>query len=230
MSVEVLAAFDGLLEAIQGERERLADAVREATLQGRFAEARQLLAQTEKVEHIAQGVRQLREAWQNPELTSPGKRTWMARKSTKLMEGANRSQLSDPGDEDSPELAMVEQLFGGPQLRRRGRRQAVHRTPTWAYRTPILEALEQLGGRGQVQEVLNLVYEKMEDLMTEDDLKPLPSTQEDRWRNAAQWARQTLVNEGLLRHDSPRGVWEMTDAGRAYLEQVRQQRAEGEEP
>jgi restriction system protein len=28
-----------------------------------------------------------------------------------------------------------------------------------------------------------------------------------------------MVNEGLLKKDSPRGVWEISDKGRRYLEQ-----------
>lgn len=32
-----------------------------------------------------------------------------------------------------------------------------------------------------------------------------------------------MVQEGLLRGDSPRGVWEISEAGRRYLALVRQQ-------
>jgi len=38
-----------------------------------------------------------------------------------------------------------------------------------------------------------------------------------RWRNTAQWARHSMVKEGLLKADSPRGIWEITDAGRASI-------------
>lgn len=120
--------------------------------------------------------------------------------------------------------------LGGPRRRRRGPRGAVDITPNQAYRVPVLEALEQLGGRGRTQEVLNIVYEKMKDCLTEDDLKPLPEGGDVRWRNMAAWARYRMVNEGFLRDDSPRGIWEMTEAGRAYLEQARRQIREGNEP
>jgi restriction system protein len=38
-----------------------------------------------------------------------------------------------------------------------------------------------------------------------------------RWRNTAQWARNSLREEGLIRDDSPRGIWEITDKGRQWL-------------
>jgi len=51
------------------------------------------------------------------------------------------------------------------------------------------------------------------------DDQPLTSDPKmPRWRNAAQWARNAMVNEGLLASDSPRGVWEVTAAGRKWLD------------
>jgi hypothetical protein len=38
-----------------------------------------------------------------------------------------------------------------------------------------------------------------------------------RWRNAAQWARQSMIYDGYLKSDSPRGVWEVSDKGRKFL-------------
>jgi hypothetical protein len=43
-----------------------------------------------------------------------------------------------------------------------------------------------------------------------------------RWRNSAQWARNTMRQEGLLKEDSPHGTWEITDAGRARLTEGKQ--------
>jgi len=50
------------------------------------------------------------------------------------------------------------------------------------------------------------------------DLEPLASDPKTpRWRNAACWARSAMVNEGLLKSDSPRGVWEISAEGRKRL-------------
>lgn len=92
------------------------------------------------------------------------------------------------------------------------------RTPDSDYYRPILETLVAMGGSGRVAEVLDLVFEKMRPVLRDVDLEPLTSDPDNfRWRNAAQWARHSMVKEGLLKQDSPRGVWEISEAGRVYL-------------
>lgn len=89
------------------------------------------------------------------------------------------------------------------------------RTPEVAYRKPILTVLAHLGGAGKVAEVLEQVKQIMKPVLKDVDYQPLASGPDNpRWRNAAQWARNSMITEGLLKADSPRGVWEITDAGR----------------
>jgi Mrr N-terminal domain len=48
--------------------------------------------------------------------------------------------------------------------------------------------------------------------------EPLASAPDmPRWKNAAQWARNSMVKEGLLRSNSPRGIWESSEAGTRFL-------------
>lgn len=92
------------------------------------------------------------------------------------------------------------------------------RTPEDAFRRPILEALTELGGSATLGDTLDLVYEKMKDCLNEYDHQKLASPPHDpRWRNTAQWCRNALVKEGLLSNASPRGIWEITKAGRDEL-------------
>ncbi|MCX7964842.1 MAG: hypothetical protein D6691_12580 [Candidatus Hydrogenedentota bacterium] len=92
------------------------------------------------------------------------------------------------------------------------------RTPHEAFRKPILEALVKLGGKAPVSDVLLLVREQMRPYFKPADWAPLASNPTtSRWRNAAQWCRLFLVQEGLLKEDSPRGIWEITEAGREWL-------------
>ncbi len=227
MSADVPAAFEMLLEAMNGEKVQLADAVREATLQGRFDEAQRLLARTQYLERLIGQVRQLQEAWDQLEsgvLPTADLGPSIVREPVRSDDATTRYRmikepmLSDD-DQNAPELALVDRLFGARRPRRR--RQPVDKTPEREYYVPILEALEELGGRGYVDEVLKIVYAKMRERFTEDDLLLLPAGGDYRWHNTAQWARRHMVDEGLLRDDSPRGVWEMTEAGRKYLEQSR---------
>lgn len=39
-----------------------------------------------------------------------------------------------------------------------------------------------------------------------------------RWQNTAKWERYNMVQEGLLANNSPKGIWEITSAGRMMLE------------
>lgn len=92
------------------------------------------------------------------------------------------------------------------------------RTTEDAFRIPILESLIELNGRAQMKDVLKKVYQKIKNQLNEHDLSALPSNPDQiRWENTAQWCRNTMVNEGLLSSDSPRGIWEIAEKGRQYL-------------
>jgi len=112
---------------------------------------------------------------------------------------------------------------GVAEKRKRGKRKVKGplrrglRTPEDAFRRPILEALAELGGSAPMREVLALVEKKMSGVLNEYDYQPL-QTGEIRWRNTAQWCRNTLVREGLLRSDSPKGIWEIAASGWLELE------------
>lgn len=94
------------------------------------------------------------------------------------------------------------------------------RTSEAEYYRPILQVLVEMEGSGVVADVLERVGEKMKPVLKDVDYDPLSSDPNNpRWRNAAQWARNSMVKEGLLNTDSPRGVWEISQSGRDYLQQ-----------
>ncbi|MDW8060895.1 MAG: winged helix-turn-helix domain-containing protein [Thermomicrobium sp.] len=93
------------------------------------------------------------------------------------------------------------------------------RTPETSFRRAILESLVELGGRAPTNAVLRRAEEKMRHVLNEYDYQPVPSTPHIiRWEKTAAWCRYTLIKEGLMRADSPRGIWEISDAGRRALE------------
>jgi hypothetical protein len=92
------------------------------------------------------------------------------------------------------------------------------KTPEEKYRIPILIALESLGGSAFCQNVLNIVEELMIGELNETDMEGLKSDPKTkRWRNTAMWARNSMRVEGLLKSNSPRGVWELDEAGWNFL-------------
>ena len=93
------------------------------------------------------------------------------------------------------------------------------KVPNEAYELPILEAVYELGGSARMGEVLKLVEKKMQHLLGDVEYQTQPSGADLRWRNTAQWARNTLVHQrGMLKKDSSHGVWELTDKGMAEVE------------
>jgi len=85
------------------------------------------------------------------------------------------------------------------------------------YRLPILQVLQSMGGRGRTREVTDKVFELVKGSLNEADLALRESTGEETWRNRACWERLVMVELGLLEKSSPRGVWEISEAGRKWL-------------
>ena len=96
------------------------------------------------------------------------------------------------------------------------------KVPNEAYEHPILESVYELGGKARMRDVLPLVESKMKHLFSEVDYQITPGGGDYRWRNTAQWARNTLVHRrGLLKQDSGHGMWELTAQGITEVEKSR---------
>lgn len=92
------------------------------------------------------------------------------------------------------------------------------RTNEELYRIPILESLKELGGKAKIQDVLEKVHSKMKNYLKPIDYESINSDPKSpRWRNTAQWARFKLVQQGLMKNDSPKGIWEISEKGLEYL-------------
>lgn len=64
----------------------------------------------------------------------------------------------------------------------------------------------------------------MKHKLNEFDWQPLPSDPRSvRWRNKVYWYRSVLIQEGLIRSDTPRGIWGITDQGRDELARLQQE-------
>jgi restriction system protein len=82
---------------------------------------------------------------------------------------------------------------------------------------PLLQVLADSGGSAKPKDVYPKLAARFSDLTPEEQeqrLKSSPSTR--RWWNFVQWVRQHLVQLGQI-DGSTRGVWTVTDAGRARI-------------
>ena len=111
------------------------------------------------------------------------------------------------------ELGGTEEPTPPRQRRRRGKG-----TSQPDFFQPILETLVNLGGSGQVREVLRGVRGRMDGVLREVDYEPLPSKGEPRWETVACFARLTMVHRGMLKKGSPRGTWEIAEKGRVLVD------------
>jgi len=215
-SQNVLAAFDVLIEEIE-------DALRSIHTAGASAlETRNYdMAQT-AIEH-ARNIMKVREK------VTTLKREW------KDIEGAfsvdpDSEQKTPPAAPVQPYISMhttpskrrpvVHQELPHPVGRLiAGRISKGLRTPEPAFFRPILQALSDLGGSAKRSDVFNVLEPSMRDVLKPIDYQILSSEAEQvRWQNSAQWARNLMVKEGLLQPDSPVGIWEITEKGRAFLQ------------
>ena len=86
-----------------------------------------------------------------------------------------------------------------------------------AYWIPILRALaEQEDGRLAASEVIERVGQLIDDQLKPADREML-ETGTVRWKARTQFARMHMKEQNLVKPDSPRGIWEISDAGRQHL-------------
>jgi hypothetical protein len=140
--------------------------------------------------------------------------------------GLSPAEVSSP-PKQVPAKAALKRPHGNPATARRAnrRRQPSRRAPRGsllveeAYELPILKALADRGGSASKNAVIDALEPLLGDQLTTLDRTPVASG-ELRWRNRAQFVRLRLVERGELKRDSPRGVWELSDAGLNRLRQV----------
>ncbi|BAF59043.1 hypothetical protein PTH_0862 [Pelotomaculum thermopropionicum SI] len=129
-----------------------------------------------------------------------------------------QKSFSQEVDETAPNREPTGASPRRPKLER-----GLNTTPRESYRRPILEALVELGGSARAYEVAERVYEKTKDRLTVADKQRLNSG-EERWRKNTMWCRYEMKNEGLLADNSPRGIWEITPAGRLELARLKKEK------
>lgn len=81
--------------------------------------------------------------------------------------------------------------------------------PNSILRETLLEVLTDMGGRGKARVILDEMESRLGSRLTYAD-RELLEDNEARWRKKAQWLRFALKQEGILKDDSPRGIWELS--------------------
>lgn len=84
------------------------------------------------------------------------------------------------------------------------------------YELPLLKALVDSGGQAPYRDVVDAVGRELKDDLMPADFENLNSGG-IRWQSRLQFVRLRLIERGYLDKDSPRGVWRITNQGRAAL-------------
>lgn len=88
--------------------------------------------------------------------------------------------------------------------------------PEARYERPLLKSLADAGGQAAYREVVDAVGRELKDDLMPADFEKL-SSGSVRWQSRLQFVRLRLIERGYLDKNAPRGVWAITDAGRAAL-------------
>lgn len=116
------------------------------------------------------------------------------------------------------EMSYRQETLPQPESRRvqeTSRRRKGNLLPQSAYETPILVSLLEFGGRATTDAVQQSLWKRMKEQLGPEDMKPRASNpSEITWWNNAKWARNRLREQGFIAEGSPRGIWELTPAGR----------------
>ena len=111
------------------------------------------------------------------------------------------------------------QIRQAPRIQKKGHSRRPPRgalLPEDEYVLPLLEALVELSGSAPTSAVVQRAGEKLEPKLTALDRKRIKSG-DVRWKNRLQFVRLGLIKQGLMKKDSPRGIWEVSESGRELL-------------
>lgn len=216
MSIDALAACDQLLAALVSEIEAANRAGAAAFGQGDHDAASKRLAQARALQSLcddalALGIRLRELIGRAPEL-DPGAATQVSESSRQS--AAPLSMIAPVGQFRGAPAQPIRTVPPKPAQKKLPKGL---KTPEDAYRKQILSVLVSMGGRGEMSTVLERVYERMKPVLNQYDREPVPTGTAIRWRNTAMFCRAQLKREGLLKADSPHGVWEISEAGRRWL-------------
>ena len=99
------------------------------------------------------------------------------------------------------------------------RRKAQEKLPQEEFRRPLLELLYEMGGTAHVEKLRPVMEKRMTPRLRPGDFAPV-STGRPRWWSATCWERNRLKEDGYLRGDSKRGVWELSEKGVSHVAEL----------
>jgi hypothetical protein len=133
-------------------------------------------------------------------------------------------RAGEPADNGKSVTLDIQHVGQGRGAKRKKARQRVRGSrapagsllPETEYVEPILRVIADNDGRAPTREVIEGVGAMVSDRLTALDKEKL-SNGAIRWQNRIQFTRLRMVDQGLLKRGSPRGVWEITEEGVRHI-------------
>lgn len=92
-----------------------------------------------------------------------------------------------------------------------GKRSHLPKTKQRVFREYIVLALKKFGGRARAAEVNQEIRRQLSDKLLPGDFDILKDGRTLSWQSSAGWERLQMVKDGVLKSDSPAGIWELAD-------------------
>jgi hypothetical protein len=102
----------------------------------------------------------------------------------------------------------------GPAKKPRTKRSKSPKTDRSILRSLIIEALNELGGSAHKTDLYKLIEKKYEGRFLPGDFDYLPDGIRIAWKNYSDWEGTVMRQEGVLKANSTRGIWELSEAHR----------------
>ncbi len=93
----------------------------------------------------------------------------------------------------------------------RKKRSRLPKTNSDTLRACIINALQKFGGRARLSNIFQDIELQLKDQFLPADLNKVQNGKQTVWKNNVQWERLRMVKEGILKNDSPNGIWELSE-------------------
>jgi len=106
---------------------------------------------------------------------------------------------------------VTEKRDGKTGIRKPSSRSRSPKTSNKILRELIIEALRHYGGSARKLDVRSYLEEALKDKLLPGDLEWRESTRNFVWQNNTDWERNKMKNDGIIKSDSPAGIWELSE-------------------
>jgi len=84
----------------------------------------------------------------------------------------------------------------------------------------IVQVMEQMGNSGHKREIHNRLGDVLAGVLNSEDHE-LDSSGQVTWHHQADWARMYMAQVGILKNDSPRGIWELSKNYQKLMDELK---------